>query len=239
MDFKQDLIKYQGQQGQKPIGFSPGSSIDVSFANDLQRYRQETGPGQQAQVGEAKKASAIKGVVDSSKAQQQMDLIAQQTEQMANEKMNYDHLVNAPDQPHNIPNVEIDYANANLNSKDITAVPEGTVAGQCGIFAQNVVKLPGGGSWAVGDSIQQKVNSVARYANAGLGFYPDQEIPKVGNTVIINPGTKYGHVAVVNNINDDGTITLTESNLRWDGKVTHTRKIRLDDPMIVGYIRTE
>ena len=213
MDFKQDLANYQGQQGQKPMGYSPGSQVDFNFSSDLQQYQSlDSSPivAKQAEYNQK---------VENTRKQQVETQEATETQL--------------------IPNIEIDYATANLNTKSLTAVKEGTVGGQCGIYAQNVVKLPGGGSWAVGDSIQQKTNSVARYANAGLGFYPDQEVPKSGNTVIINPGTEYGHVAVVNSINPDGTITLTESNWNWDGRVTHKRRIRLDDPSIVGYIRTQ
>ena len=232
MDFKQDLANYQGQQGQKPIGYSPGSQVDFSFASDLQQYNSEVGPATASLESTMNQQSAIKGAINTKEMENQKA-------EMEYQKMYYDHIQNAPKQQELTPNIEIDYAKANLNKKSLLAVPEGTVGGQCGVYAQNVVKLPDGGNWRVGDSIQQKANSVARYANAGLGFYPGEEVPKSGNTVIINPGTEYGHVAVVNSVNRDGTVTLTESNWNWDGKVTHSRKIRLDDPSIVGYIRTK
>ena len=232
MNFKQDLTNYQGQQVQKPIGYSSGSQIDVSFMSDLQNYQQSTGPAQASLESTVNQQSAIKSAVG---AKDEVD----QKAEIEYQKMYYDHTKNAPEELSQTPNIEIDYAKTNLNTKPITAVPEGTVGGQCGVYAENIVKLPGGGNWAVGDKIEQKINSVARYANAGLGFYPDQEIPKPGNTVIIDPGTKWGHVAVVNSVNNDGTITLTESNWNWDGKVTHSRKIKLNDPSIIGYIRTQ
>jgi hypothetical protein len=149
------------------------------------------------------------------------------------------HVKNAPEVLVEIPGVEIDYSGVDLSRGDIRSVPEGTVGGQCGVFAQSVTKLPDGSNWRVGDTIQEKTNSVAKYRNLGLAFYPGENLPKPGNTVILNTGSKWGHVAVINSINPDGTMTLTESNLNWDGRVTHTRTVPINNNSIVGFIRTQ
>lgn len=135
-------------------------------------------------------------------------------------------------------NIEIDYANEDLTKGPIAQIPDGTVGGHCGVFAQNIVKLPDGSNWRVGDYIEQKKQSIENYRKAGLAFKPGEDAPKVGNTIIMDPGHAYGHVAVINNIDKDGWATLTESNANWDKRVTNTRRVRLDNPSIVGFIRT-
>ncbi len=99
--------------------------------------------------------------------------------------------------------------------------------------------MPNGSPWRVGDTIQEKANSLENYKQHGLAFYRGEDVPKVGNAVVMNPGTKWGHIAVVNSVNPDGTVTLTESNWNWDKKVTHSRKVNMNDPTILGYIRTQ
>ena len=231
-DFKQDLAEFRGQEMATPEVI--GSQVDVpSFNDDLLAYKNEKSPIT-AMLG------AKQPVVDkiSQKQQELENMVASLPDPRDQEAV---HVSNAPKTETLTPtaNIEIDYANRDLSREDIKAVPPGTVGGHCGVYAQNVVKLPGGGNWVVGDTIQQKTQSVDRYRNAGLAFKPGEDAPQAGNTVIINPGTKWGHVAVINEINEDGTATLTESNWNWDKRVTHDRKVRLDDPSIVGFIRTQ
>lgn len=145
----------------------------------------------------------------------------------------------APDILKPTQNIEIDYENDPLATKEITAVPEGTVGGHCGVYAEHVVKLEDGRSWVVGDSINQKKDSIERYRQAGAAFKPGEDAPQVGNAIIQDTGSPWGHVAVINDIAEDGTATITESNWNWDKRVTHSRKMRLDDPSIVGFIRTQ
>jgi surface antigen len=230
-NFKSDLQAYQGQQNQG-VGESSGSQVDTQFMQDLQNYRQlDSSPLK------AEQAEYNQKVENTRKQEAEENKIRQA--QMESEFANMSQTSGAPSEMGLTPNIEIDYAGRDLSREDIKAVKEGTVGGQCGVYAQNVVKLPGGKNWNVGDSIQQKAASVNRYRENGLGFYPGEDLPKPGNTVILNPGHKYGHVAVINSINPDGTMTLTESNLNWDGRVTHSRTIPMNNKSIVGYIRTQ
>jgi surface antigen len=118
-------------------------------------------------------------------------------------------------------------------------IQQGASGGQCGVFAQQITKLPSGASWRVGDSIYDKKQAVKQYAQKGAAFYPGEEIPQPGNSIIFDEGTKWGHVAVVNEVLPDGRLRLTESNWGFDGKVTHDRVINMNDPKIVGFLRTK
>jgi hypothetical protein len=134
---------------------------------------------------------------------------------------------------------EIDYGDPSIKTKEITQFKDGTVGGHCAVFAESLVKLPDGSNWVVGDYINQKKQAVERYRDAGLAFKPGEDVPRVGNAVIMDPGHDYGHAAVVNSVNPDGTLTLTESNLNWDKRVTNTRRVSMTDPSIVGFLRTQ
>lgn len=142
-------------------------------------------------------------------------------------------------------NVEIDYGNTDLATQELIAVPEGTIGGHCGVYAEEITRMPNGERWLVGDHIEQKKKSLDRYREDGFAFRNGEDEPQVGNSLIQevrdkdgNP-TEWGHVGVVNSVNDDGTITITESNWKNDKKVTHTRRMRKDDPSIYGYLRTK
>jgi glutamate synthase domain-containing protein 3 len=220
------------------VGKSPVES-SFNFEQDIKEYEStENAPATEAlQVEQVKAREAAIKAEEERQRQQKLAMEAQQvdpTDEVAQ------HQWLAPqDKLTPTANIEIDYANTDLSREDLTAVPEGTVGGHCGVYAENVVKLPGGGNWVVGDSIDQKTASIERYRKAGLAFKPGEDAPVPGNTIIQNPGTKWGHVAVINSIDENGVATLTESNWNWDKRVTHTRKIRLDDPSIVGFIRTQ
>lgn len=118
-------------------------------------------------------------------------------------------------------------------------VPEGASGGQCGVFAQQITKLPSGADWQIGDSIYDKKQALKQYAETGAAFYPGEDVPQPGNSIIFDEGTKWGHVAVINEVLPDGRLRLTESNLNFDGTVTHSRVISPDNPKIVGFLRTK
>jgi len=252
-DFKQDLTDFQGQeQPEAPIGGTSGfSTVNTlvgaspvkkafDFKEDIKGFtdadRLETAPATEAaQVKQIKdRDEAIKIKEEDNRAKKATLEAAGIDPNNGNMKHNY---LAPQDELTPTANIEIDYVND--SREDIANVPEGTVGGHCGVYAENVVKLPGGGNWIVGDTIGEKTASLDRYAKAGLAFKTGEDAPEAGNSVIINPGTKWGHVAVINNIDEDGNITLTESNWNWDKRVTHTRTIKADDPSIVGYIRTQ
>jgi hypothetical protein len=250
-DFKQDIQVYEGQKQMdaepgnimsdiglvsKSMGDSPVKSA-FSFEDDIKQYDQlEKAPAtEQTQIKQIKERDAAIKAQEEKNRQMEADIanMPDPNDDVAQ------HVYRSPDKLIPTSNIEIDYGGRDLSREDLTAVPEGTVGGHCGVYAENVVKLPGGGNWLVGDTIGEKRQSIERYRKAGLAFKPGEDTPMPGNAVIIDPNTKWGHVAVINSINPDGTATLTESNWKWDKRVSHTRKVRLDDPSIVGFIKTQ
>ncbi len=58
--------------------------------------------------------------------------------------------------------------------------------------------------------------------------------PEVGEIVKTNE-SKFGHLAVIIDIKEDGSIVVVESNYHWNG-IIGIREIHKDSPVIVGYI---
>lgn len=129
-----------------------------------------------------------------------------------------------------------DTKQASIQSKLSSAIPAGTTYtnptdGECGYWSRKIVDYPSG----TGDTLASKTAFVKE-----KGMLKNDWIkvgPKVGDVIFTNDSPTYGHVAVVNAINPDGTITLSESNYKGHYKVSHDRKIALNDPRIVGAVR--
>lgn len=62
---------------------------------------------------------------------------------------------------------------------------------------------------------------------------PNSQEPNIGNLVLTNE-SHLGHVAVITDIRDNQLI-LSESNLNWDGLVTHGRELSATSTVIRGY----
>ena len=115
--------------------------------------------------------------------------------------------------------------------------PEG-LGGQCAWFSQQISKLPSGEGWTIGSNIQDKRNQLAGHVKNGNAFMRGQEQPKAGNSVVMDTGTKWGHVATVNEVMPDGRLKLSESNWNNDLRVTHDRIVDPNDPSIMGFMKT-
>jgi surface antigen len=111
--------------------------------------------------------------------------------------------------------------------------------GQCAWFAEQITRLPDGRNWTIGNSLQEKVANLNRHKAEGNAFLRGEAQPEVGNSIIINSGTKYGHVAVISEILPDGRLRLTESNWGNDLRVSHDRIIDQNDADIVGFLKTK
>lgn len=107
---------------------------------------------------------------------------------------------------------------------------DGEYGGQCGSFVHKIVD----GIPAMGDTFGTKSALVDK---KGILASEWSTNPKIGDVLIIDTKTPTGHAAVVNSINSDGTVTLSESNWKGDEKVTNTRKISINDPAIYGALR--
>lgn len=109
----------------------------------------------------------------------------------------------------------------------------GNLIGQCGAFINATVDLPTPND-TVGSTLAQKQATVKNYGIDGATY--QQQGARVGDVLFFNIGSA-GHVAAVNTVNPDGTVTVSESNLNLDGKVSNNRIVDLSNPTIIGAVR--
>ena len=95
--------------------------------------------------------------------------------------------------------------------------------GYCTWYVAQKIHVPWGG------------NAKAWISNArAYGAVVDTD-PARGTIVVTNESKRYGHVAYVESVNDDGTITVSEMNYEHFGKVDY-RRISLSSSVIRGFI---
>lgn len=113
-------------------------------------------------------------------------------------------------------------------AKIISVKPAGTKGGQCGEFVHALVS-----NYPYGKHTIEAKKSVINI--------PRTQIPKIGDVLVQDVGSKAGHVAVVNNVDPvNRTITLTESNYNFKSSpetVSHKRVLSLDNPTVAGFFR--
>lgn len=106
--------------------------------------------------------------------------------------------------------------------------PPQSWGGQCGAFVHNLVSNYPYGAHSIAEK-------------KALKNVDKTEMPRVGDVVIQDVNTDYGHVAVVNWVgqgaNGEPLMTLTESNYGNKELVTHTRPLSTTDKSIYGYFR--
>ena len=95
--------------------------------------------------------------------------------------------------------------------------------GQCTWYVASKVFVPWGGD--------------AKFwiANAKAYGYQTGKTPVAGSIVATNENKRYGHVAYVESVNGDGTITISEMNYVGWGRVS-VRVLSVNSPVIRGYI---
>ena len=113
------------------------------------------------------------------------------------------------------------------------------LVGQCAWFAEQITRLPDGSTWVIGNSVGEKMANLQQHRARGNAFLRGEARPEVGQSVVINTGGQYGHVAVINEILPDGRLKLTESNWNNDLRVSHDRIIDANDGQIMGFLRTK
>lgn len=104
---------------------------------------------------------------------------------------------------------------------------EGAYGGQCGDYLHKIMD----GTPTFGDTWQSK------QAAMNISAEEFKASPQVGDIVAFKTNLPYGHVAVVNAINSDGTFTVTESNYGLDQKVGTSRKVNINNSNILGAYR--
>lgn len=125
---------------------------------------------------------------------------------------------------------------ASIKNKVSSTIPQGTrytdpKDGECGYWSRKIVDYPSG----TGDYLQDKKNFVAR-EGLSADMWRKQGV-RAGDVIFTDDSKTYGHVAVVNSVNPDGTITLSESNYKGKYLVTHDRTIPITSPKIFGAVR--
>lgn len=117
------------------------------------------------------------------------------------------------------------------------------LSGQCAWFSEQITTLPDGSAWRIGNTIDQKRGYLQNYESAGLAFKPGQDKAQVGNSIVFDEGTTWGHVATISEIykGKDGKTyyRLSESNYAAPNTVTHDRVVSADDAKIEGILRTK
>lgn len=139
-------------------------------------------------------------------------------------------------------NTEVIAGNPKLKNAALPGQVKGTgkdYVGQCAYEAQQMVKLSNGRGWKLGNSLQEKKNSLAQYVKKGDAFYPGQKPPMVGQAIVTNESPTYGHVAVINAIKPDGTLILSEYNYGGKREFKNSREMPANSPKILGFMNTQ
>ncbi len=105
---------------------------------------------------------------------------------------------------------------------------------ECGFFVRTkFFDLP-----PMGDTLQQKIGSMDNTLHGqAFGSSPDT-MPQVGQMLIMDVNTTYGHVALINEVRADGSVVLTESNYRKKWTVDNTRVLTPDQFAQVKAVHT-
>ncbi len=91
------------------------------------------------------------------------------------------------------------------NNKTVSfGVEEGQAVGQCGRFGNDCLGI----DHFFTNMLKEKTDKINTY-NPGAGF-----------AGVMDVGTKYGHIFMVENVNDDGSLDIVQSNWNNDEKVT-------------------
>lgn len=110
-------------------------------------------------------------------------------------------------------------ASANLNSNSAHSFPYG----YCTYYVSLKRDIPWSG------------NAISWLSGARSFGYATGSSPKVGAILVTSEGGRTGHVALVDAVNDDGTITLSEMNYAGFGVIS-SRTISESYGAILGYI---
>jgi hypothetical protein len=93
---------------------------------------------------------------------------------------------------------------------------------QCGTFARQLCGLDATPGWNSLEA-RQKAFSDTTPTAGGMILFTGSGYDKT-----------YGHISSIESVNQDGTLNIVESNLKWDNKVTR-RTIQANDPAISGF----
>lgn len=115
-------------------------------------------------------------------------------------------------------------------------IPEGSIGGQCGRFVNNLTKI------GFTDSLypDKGTGDPGKVSKIDKTIGSNENPVQIGDAVVTSEGGWTGHVALVNSIIErqgKKIYILSESNYGKDEKVSHTRQISSDSPVIKGFAR--
>lgn len=111
------------------------------------------------------------------------------------------------------------------------------LTGQCAWYAEQLTTLSDGSNWTIGSKISEKKSQFENHRQNGNAYLVGEDVPEPGQSVVFNGG-QWGHVAVIAEIKD-GKARLNECNYGNDCTVSESRWVDLDDPTIIGFLRTK
>lgn len=155
----------------------------------------------------------------------------------AAESSNGNSFIYSTPQPHGAVNEQVVASNPKLiniyeNGYKKAAGPTG-YGGQCAYEAEQWTNLP-----KVGNSLQEKASSLAKFVNQGIAFYKGGGQPEVGYSVISNDDPNHGHVWVINAKTADGKLVASEFNRAGSRVYSNNRVVDPNDKSILGFVKT-
>lgn len=120
-----------------------------------------------------------------------------------------------------------------LDGNVTNAIVEGERWGECGTRARTVAGMAGL-PW--GNNLQERINQFSEKTPQvwGMILFNGTWATDIGNNKPIMYDTEFGHIALIESVNPDGTLNISESNLKDDEKISR-RTISPSDPAISGY----
>lgn len=119
-----------------------------------------------------------------------------------------------------------------INSDDINQY----YGGQCGTLMGDVMAVSRGVRFSFGDDYDDSYGSKKNKLNdiKELGGITDTDglknhTYKTGDIIVINTGSRYGHMAMVDYVYDDGSFSVLESNYNLNERITNNRRITNTD----------
>lgn len=120
-----------------------------------------------------------------------------------------------------------------LDESVTNSIIEGERWGECGTWARTVAGMKG---LPGGDNLQERINQFSEKTPQvwGMILFNGTWYTNINNNQPIRYDTQYGHIALIESVNPDGTLNISESNLKDDEKISR-RTISPSDPAISGY----
>lgn len=112
-----------------------------------------------------------------------------------------------------------------INSDDINQYD----GGQCGTFIGDLLAYPLGSRYSFKNEYEGKIKDIEKLGGTAEVNDLKEHTYKTGDIIVINTGTEYGHIAMVDYVYDDGSFSVLESNYNLNERITNNRRITNTD----------